>query len=146
MDENGLEIEHLADYSGRIIRPVGSIYKLTAMRVSEMTDDELASHIKALKVEIKEAAEKLDQKRVLLTIAEGQSAENDARKFRRLRNVHVSPGGIRISAGPHLKANFGEMIARWKANGKSNEEIYDILSKLKELVERSNKRNGSLPS
>lgn len=146
MPDDEMEISTLSGYTGRSIKPTGSIYRLSFEAVSQMTDIQLLDHIKQLKEELHEAERFADQKRVCLTIATGQLEENREKLRRKLRNIHVTPTSIKIGVdarGFVTKESFGASIERWKKAGKSDSEILDMISKMRAFVEASKeKKNG----
>ena len=129
---NYIHIEEVP--SGRILRPVGSIYRLVSKRLSEMTDPELSSFIQEMKLQVKQAELSLDQKRVHLSQA---TAEQEGREFelrRRLRNIRISPAGIKVKANQSTRDSWLTIVNKWRASGKSDREIYDLLAKLQQAV------------
>lgn len=133
-DSFSLEIEELTD--GRIIRPVGTIYHLVAKTISQMTDIELRNHIAELRLRVKEAELTVEQKRVHLTHALGELEDREDKIRRHLRNIRVTPSAIKIlvPVNGSMSAAFGNIVTKWKTQGKSPEEINDILEKMKRLL------------
>lgn len=125
--------------SGRTMVPTGPMYLASQKAINLMTDEELKEHILKFKTLVRASEQALDYRRTQLSLAINESEHREDKIRRHIRNLKFTVANIKVSVDPQKSARekWNGVIAKLKAQGKTDAEIADMLKTLNQLVQRS---------
>lgn len=126
--DNGIEIHELPN--GRILKPTGSIFRLSEKTISQMSDLELKAHIVDVKTKLVARRQEADSLAIQLSQATHEVSMRDERQRIHLRNVKVPARRVKVDSNTSTEDVFKLFTKKLAAEGLSPKEIADILHKL----------------
>lgn len=130
---NGEDIEVTEIPGGRIIKPTGSIFRLSEKTISQMTDIELRAHIINLKTMLQARKHEVDSLTIQVSQAQHEQGSRDEKHRIKLRNIKV-PIVRQKAKSPTASTTdaFNQVVSTLQKKGLSPTEIVNILLKLKQ--------------
>ena len=125
------EVEVSEIPGGRIVKPIGSIFRLSSKTISQMSDGELSTHISTLKKDLQSKKQEVDSLTIQLSQSTNEVAERDERKRMHLRNVRIpTTGRVKQQAAATPKDALKNLVHNWKAEGFDDLQIAGRLAQL----------------
>lgn len=126
--DNSVEVQPIPN--GRIIKPTGSIFRLSEKTISQMSDVELKAHIIDVKSKLSARKQEVDSLAIQLSQATHEVSLREDRTRIHLRNVKVPTRKVKVAASATTEDVFKAFTKKLAAEGLSPKEISDILNKL----------------
>ena len=126
--DNGIEVTPIT--SGRLIKPVGSIFRLSEKTISQMSEAELKAHIIEIKTKLQARKQEVDSLSIQLSQAHHETSIREEKKRIHLRNVKVPTRTLKAKSAESTEDAFKLFVKKLAAEGLSPKEISDILNKL----------------